>query len=91
MQDDIYQLYLEELAQIAPCNEEEEAALLVRLLSGDRQARERLTEGSLPLAAEYAKEYQDRGLSVEDLMQEAGLALVMAVDAYRDGDFREQL
>lgn len=91
MHDEYYQMYLDELELIAPCSPEEEANLLGRVLEGDEAAKKRLMEGCLEYTAEIAKQYADRGLPMGDLVQEANMALIMAVDAWREGDFREQL
>lgn len=91
MHDEHYQMYLEELELIAPCSPEEEKSLTGRLLEGDEAAKKRLTEGFLGYTAEIAKQYADRGLPMGDLVQEANIALIIAVDTWREGDFREQL
>lgn len=91
MHDEYYQMYLDELEGIIPCSAEEEADLLLRVSKGDAAAKKRLTEGFLGYITEIAKEYAERGLPMGDLVQEANLALIMTVDAWREGDFREQL
>ena len=45
--EDIYQVYMEELALIPPCTEEENRELLRKVKSGDREAKNRLVEGNL--------------------------------------------
>lgn len=91
MHDEYYQMYLDELEGIAPCSPGEEAELLARVCKGDDAAKKRLTEGFLGYIAEIAKEYADRGLPMGDLVQEANMALIIAVDAWQEGDFRTQL
>lgn len=92
MNDDYYQMYLDELAFIAPCGPDEEKLLLARISEGDETAKRRLTEGCLAYIAELAKAYSDRGLPMGDLVQEANVALIMAVDSWRQGeDFRTLL
>lgn len=87
MNDEYYQMYLDELELIAPCTHEEELALLARVQEGDETAKKRLMEGSLGYVAELAGTYADRGLPMGDLVQEANLALIMAVDAWQGEDF----
>lgn len=82
MHDDFYQMYLEEMGTIAPCTKEEQIRLLEEALNGRREARERLVEGNLRAALEYAKEYDGRGVLLTDLVQEANMALVMALEEY---------
>ncbi len=91
MFDDVYQLYMDEIAEICPLEAEEELRLLERLKSGDTTVRSRLMEGYLPFLAETAKTYADQGLPIGDLIQEANMALIMAVDQYEDGDFKSQV
>lgn len=89
MHDDFYQMYLEELGQIAPCGREEEEQLLKLLNDGDVSARKRLIEGNLSRALSYAREYEDRGVLLTDLVQEANVALTAAVNSYSEGSFLE--
>ena len=91
MHDDVYQLYLEEIAAIRPMDAEEETQLLTRFKDGDTTVRCRLMEGYLPFLAEIAKTYENQGLPLGDLVQEANVALVMAVDQYQEGDLKEQV
>ncbi len=87
MEDGYYHLYLEELKTIPPCTNEERRSLLDRLTIGELAARDRLIEGHLILALAVAKDYRDKGLPMSDLVQEANLALTMAVSGYAGGDF----
>lgn len=91
MHDDVYQMYLEEMKEIAACTAEEEALLLKQLREGNQEARKRLLEGMLSYVVELAGNYRDRGLSAGDLVQEANIALIMAAEQYEGGDFREQV
>lgn len=87
MNETYYQMYLDELREIRPCDDRERANLLPRAAAGDRKARERLIEGHLLFALAVAKDFRDKGVYANDLVQEANLALTMAVSAYREGDF----
>ncbi len=91
MHDDIYQMYLEEVKRIPACSQKEEAALLLRVKEGDQGARKRLLEGMLHFVVELAGGYRKRGLAAGDLVQEANMALLLALDDYQEGDFREQV
>lgn len=90
MHDDIYQMYLEELAAIPACTKEEEAELLTKIRQGDEAARARLLEGSLGFVVEQAKRCKDQGLPMGDLIQEANIALIMTLNRFTGGDFRAQ-
>ena len=91
MHDDVYQMYLEEVKRIPACSPKEEQELLLRVKAGDRGARERLLEGMLNFVIELAGRYRNRGLGAGDLVQEANMALLLALDVYEEGDFREQV
>lgn len=80
MHDDFYQMYLEEMNAIPPCTKEEEAGLLAA--AGADEAKKRLVEGNLKLALECAREFDGKGVLLTDLVQEANMALVLAVDNF---------
>lgn len=85
------QMYMEELSLILPCGEEEERRLLEAIAEGDKEAKSRMVEGMLSLSFEIARQYEKEGVYLEDLVQEANMALMQFVDCYEEGDFREQL
>ncbi len=89
MHNDSYQMYLNEIGKTSSCTEEEAKDLLARMKAGETGARERLLEGMLKYVAELAGGYQDRGILTADLVQEANLGLLMAVNEYESGDFHE--
>ncbi|MBS6646459.1 MAG: RNA polymerase subunit sigma-70 [Clostridiaceae bacterium] len=91
MEHDFYQMYLEELEQIVPCTKQEEILLLEQLGQGREDAKARLIEGNLKQALEYAREYENKGLSMGDLVQEANMALTLAAGSFTDGDFQDYL
>lgn len=82
MHDDFYQMYLEEMGGIPPCNREEQERLLKEASEGKKEAKKRLVEGNLWAALKYAKEYDGRDVLMTDLVQEANMALMMAVEEY---------
>ena len=83
--------YREELSAVLPLSGEEETCLIARMSDGDREARERLIEGKLALAARVAGEYGGRGVSEADLIQEGNMALILALDEYVGGDLDRYL
>ena len=85
MHDDFYQMYLEELREIPPCTEEERERLLEEAAAGKAEAKKRLIEGSLKTALDCAREYDGKGVLLTDLVQEANMAFVMAVDEFLSG------
>ena len=82
MEYDFYEMYLDEMGRIPALKPEEEAALLEGAVRGEREARERLVEGSLGRALALAREYEDRELPMADLVQEANTALMLATVEY---------
>lgn len=82
MNEELYQMYLEEIEHIPACSREENAVMLGAWAAGDAEARNRLVEGNLKAVLAYVKEYEGRGLLVDDLVQEANMALMMAVERY---------
>lgn len=84
---DVLEMYIEELKQVPSCTPEEEETLLKSLAGGKKDAAGRLVEGKLMDAMAVAAEYRDRGLSMNDLIQEASMALLMTANEYTGGDF----
>ena len=87
MGENVFQMYLEELGGIRCCDEAENDRLFQALAAGDPEARDRLIEGNLKAVLEVARDYLNRGVLAEDLVQEANMALVMAVGDYEGGGF----
>lgn len=75
-----FQMYLNEVEKIPCCDEAENQSLVPSGALGDTTAKRRLVEGNLKLALGMIGEYFDRGVPVGDLVQEANIALVMAVE-----------
>ncbi len=82
-----YQMYLTELTHIQKIRETELPGLLAAAASGDRAARNRLTEGYLYRVVELAKEYAGRGVLMADLIQEGNMALFLSLDTFSGGEF----
>lgn len=93
MQEDVFKMYLDEIEGIESCGGEENSQLVEKLLAGDESARERLIEGNLKMVLGMVQDYLGRGVLAGDLVQEANMALVMAVREYEagDGQFEEFL
>jgi RNA polymerase primary sigma factor len=90
MQDDFYQMYLEEMEVISPCTKEETEMLLKEIKEGNKEAKKRLVEGNLKTALSYAKEFDGKGVLLTDLVQEANMALMMAVDRYDGSPIKDE-
>lgn len=75
-------IYLKEIGQYPLLSPEEEVSLARRAKAGDRQAIDRLTEANLRFVVSIAKEYQNRGLSFADLINEGNVGLLRAIKKY---------
>lgn len=89
--EDIYRVYMEELAAIPPCTAAENEELLGKVKAGVAGARERLIEGNLRNALMYVQNYINRGVPMADLIQEASMELMMLVDDAFEGSFEKLL
>ena len=61
---------------------EEEVQLAKRIEAGDRRARDKMIESNLKLAISIAKKYSKYGSDLEDLIQEANIGLMKAVEKF---------
>jgi len=61
---------------------QQEEQLACRIEQGDRQAREELLNANVRLVASIARRYQNRGLPLDDLMQEGLIGLMRAIEKY---------
>lgn len=84
-----YKMYMADLKALPPFSKNREAELLKRYAAGDTSVSEQLIEGRLRFAAKTAALYRGQGVLLMDLIQEANMALVMAVSRYEGGSFEE--
>ena len=61
---------------------DEEVELAQRIRKGDRRALERLTKANLRFVVSVAKQYQNQGLSLPDLINEGNLGLIKAAEKF---------
>jgi len=61
---------------------DEEVALSKRIEKGDKVARDQMVTANLRLAISIAKKYQNRGIDLEDLIQESNIGLMKAVERF---------
>lgn len=71
-------LYLREIGRLQPLTSEEEASLAVRIRKNDRQALDRLIKANLRFVVSVARNYQNQGLALSDLINEGNVGLVRA-------------
>jgi RNA polymerase primary sigma factor len=74
--------YLREIQDFAPMSREREVELGRRARAGDQEALDELVRGNLRFAISEAKRYQDRGVPLEDLIQEANAGMVRAAQKF---------
>ena len=79
---DPMRLYLKEIGRVSLLTGDEEVALAKRIECGDETARRKLTEANLRLVVSIARRYQNRGMSMLDLVQEGNLGLIRAVEKF---------
>lgn len=90
-QDSFENVYLDELAAIEPCSEEETRQLIAKIRNGDAKARERLIEGNLKKALFFVQDYINQGVPLSDLIQEASMELMLLADEGFEGSFETLL
>lgn len=78
----VLQIYMEEIGDIRELSEEEEKEFVQKMLAGDEMAKLTLIESKLKLVADVAKNYQNRGLLLGDLIQEGNIGLLQGADEY---------
>jgi RNA polymerase primary sigma factor len=74
--------YLQEIGKEELLSAEEEVELATRIKKGDQKALERLTKANLRFVVSVAKQYQNQGLSLPDLINEGNLGLIKAAERY---------
>ena len=80
--DDPVKMYLKDIGKVPLLSSEEEAELAKRMLEGDEEAKQKLSEANLRLVVSIAKRYVGRGMLFLDLIQEGNLGLMKAVEKF---------
>ncbi len=75
-------LYLRELRRIPQLTREEEQAFAVLAAQGDRKARQHLIQANLRFVILVAKRYRNRGVPMEDLVNEGNIGLIHAAERF---------
>jgi RNA polymerase primary sigma factor len=74
--------YLQEIGKEELLSTDEEVELAQRIKKGDRQALDRLTKANLRFVVSVAKQYQNQGLSLSDLINEGNMGLIKAAEKF---------
>ena len=74
--------YLQEIGREELITVEEEVELAQRIKKGDQEALEKLTRANLRFVVSVAKQYQNQGLSLPDLINEGNLGLIKAAEKF---------
>lgn len=74
--------YLQEIGKVDLLTPDEEVDLAVRIKQGDQLALEKLTKANLRFVVSVAKQYQNQGLSLGDLINEGNLGLIKAAQRF---------
>ena len=74
--------YLQEIGKVDLLTPEEEVDLAKRIKQGDQASLEKLTKANLRFVVSVAKQYQNQGLSLSDLINEGNLGLIKAAQRF---------
>ena len=77
-----YTLYLREIGQTSLITPAEEVVLAKRIQKGDEAARENMIKANLRLVVKIAREYEDYGVPLLDLINEGNIGLMKAVERF---------
>ena len=80
--DKALQNYLNEISKFKALSREEERELAIRAKNGDVEAMNRLIQANLKFVVKIAARYQNRGLSLSELISEGNIGLIKAIEKF---------
>lgn len=81
-EDKALQSYLNQIAKIKPLSREEEMELAYKAKKGDKKAIEKLVTANLKFVVKIAAKYQNRGLTLAELISEGNMGLIKAIEKF---------
>jgi len=81
-EDKALQNYLNQIAEIEPYSREEELELAKKAKKGDKKAINKLVKANLKFVVKVASKYQNRGLSLAELISEGNMGLIKAIEKF---------
>ena len=78
-------LYLRDIASSEPLSAEREIELAQRIKKGDQKARDRLVSANLRFVVSVAREYQNHGVPLADLISAGNVGLMTAAERFDSG------
>jgi len=81
-EDKALQSYLKDISKIKPLSREEENELAIKAKKGDKQAIDKLVTSNLKFVVKIASRYQNRGLSLAELISEGNMGLMRAIEKF---------
>lgn len=79
---DLTRIYLNEIGSVPLLTAKQEVQLAEAVQAGDEKARNRMIEANLRLVVNIARRYVNRGLALQDLIEEGNLGLIRAVEKF---------
>jgi RNA polymerase primary sigma factor len=81
-EDSALRLYFDDIADSKPLSREKEVELAAKIQDGDQAARDELIQANLRFVIDVAKGYQNRGLSLPDLICAGNIGLITAAERF---------
>jgi len=81
-EESVLSTYLKEISKIPLLSREQEDEISRKALAGDKDARARLLKANLRFVVKVAKQYQNQGLPLEDIVSEGNIGLINAIERY---------